>query len=102
MAAVAPRSIRSHCGSLQALDQRVVRSPSTAAPAGVDAPSSEEATAGLAWEIRSSAASAAWNGLRADTHSTAAAAVRMAVLWKVGPKKDLIGSPGWGWIPGGA
>jgi hypothetical protein len=34
MDALAPRSTWSHCGSLKALDQRVVVLPSTAADAG--------------------------------------------------------------------
>jgi hypothetical protein len=44
--AVPPRSTCSHCGSLNADDQRVVALPSTAAPAGVPAFSVEEAVAG--------------------------------------------------------
>src|SRR5882724_4226804 len=59
--AFAPRSSCSHCGSLQAEDQRVVGSPSTAAEAGVSAPCAEEAVASAptamlastsAWAIR--------------------------------------------------
>src|SRR5947199_4755997 len=42
-----PRSIRIHCGSLKALDQRVPAFPSTAAEAGNAALSVEEASA--AW-----------------------------------------------------
>src|SRR5579871_4080820 len=41
-----PRSTWSHCGSLNWLDQRVVRLPSTAAAAGYAALSSDEAVAG--------------------------------------------------------
>src|SRR5258705_7713268 len=44
--AVAPRSTRSHCGSLNALDQRVPPLPSTAAEAGVPAFSTDEAATG--------------------------------------------------------
>src|SRR5579859_5138925 len=56
--AFAPRSIRSHCGSLQAEDQRVVGSPSTAAEAGVSAPWTEEAVASAPTAMFASAA--AW------------------------------------------
>ena len=45
-AAAAPRSTWSHCGSLNALDQRVPVLPSTAAAAGVPAFSVEEAVPG--------------------------------------------------------
>ena len=45
--AVAPRSTRSHCGSLQALPQRVSARPSKAAAAGVPPFSWDEASAGL-------------------------------------------------------
>jgi hypothetical protein len=41
-----PRSTCSHCGSLNALDQRVPVLPSTAAEAGVPAFSVDEAVAG--------------------------------------------------------
>src|ERR1039458_6397376 len=44
---VEPRSTSSHCGSENALDQRVPRLPSTAAEAGKPAFSSEDAVAGL-------------------------------------------------------
>src|ERR1035438_1555904 len=44
---VEPRSTSSHCGSENALDQRVPRLPSTAAEAGKPAFSSEEAVAVL-------------------------------------------------------
>src|SRR3954447_1855794 len=52
MSAGAPRSTCSHCGSLQALAQRVPASPSTAADAGVPAPSLLDAVAGLPWDSR--------------------------------------------------
>src|SRR5690349_1342707 len=45
----APRSTWIHCGSLNALDQRVPALPSTAALAGVPAFSTEDAMAGLPW-----------------------------------------------------
>ena len=45
--AVAPRSTCSHCGSLNALDQRVPVLPSTAFDAGNDAFSTDDAVAGL-------------------------------------------------------
>ena len=54
--AVPPRSTWSHCGSLNALDQRVPALPSTAAEAGVPAFSVEEAVAGRPCEISGSAA----------------------------------------------
>ena len=47
MDCVEPRSTWSHCGSLNWLDQRVVRLPSTAAEAGVPAFSVDEAVAVL-------------------------------------------------------
>src|SRR6266567_3264464 len=43
---VLPRSTRIHCGSENWLDQRVPVLPSTAADAGVPAPSTDEAVAG--------------------------------------------------------
>src|SRR5438552_3646102 len=46
---VLPRSICSHCGSLNALDQRVPVLASTALPAGVPAFSCEDAVAGRPW-----------------------------------------------------
>ncbi len=58
MVAVAPRSTWSHCGSLNALDQRVPVLPSTAAEAGVPAFSVEDAVAGLPCESSGSAAAA--------------------------------------------
>src|SRR5262245_8971416 len=45
--AVSPRSIWIHCGSLNALDQRVPLSPSTAAEAGKAAPSLDDAVVGF-------------------------------------------------------
>src|SRR5918999_1224314 len=47
MATLPPRSTCSHCGSLNALDQRVPGLPSTAAAAGVPPCSTDEAVAGL-------------------------------------------------------
>ncbi|GAA3295712.1 hypothetical protein GCM10020218_077300 [Dactylosporangium vinaceum] len=58
MVALEPRSTCSHCGSLNALDQRVPALPSTAAAAPVPAFSADDAVAGLPWEIGVSAASA--------------------------------------------
>ena len=46
---MAPRSTWIHCGSLNALDQRVPVLPSTAAEAGVPAFSVDEAVAALPW-----------------------------------------------------
>jgi hypothetical protein len=56
--AVLPRSTCSHCGTLNALDQRVPALPSTAADAGVPAFSVEEAVAVRPCEISGSAAAA--------------------------------------------
>src|SRR5215469_4038025 len=50
MEAVAPRSTWSHCGSLQAEDQRVVRSPSMALDGGYAALCTEEAVASAPME----------------------------------------------------
>src|SRR6266568_2310796 len=52
MVCVAPRSTSSHCGSLNALDQRVPVLPSTAFEAGYPAPSSDDAVAGWPWDSR--------------------------------------------------
>src|SRR6266566_493409 len=49
---LAPRSIWSHCGSENVLDQRVVVLPSTALAAGVPAFSAEDAVAGLPCDSR--------------------------------------------------
>ena len=49
MVAVAPRSTRSHCGSLNWLDQRVAGLLSKAAAAGVPAFSRDDAVAGLSF-----------------------------------------------------
>src|SRR3954471_15380866 len=46
-----PRSTCSHCGSLKALDQRVLRLPSVAAEAGVPAFSVDDAVVGLPWAM---------------------------------------------------
>src|SRR4029453_7208690 len=58
MVAVAPRSTRSHCGSLQALPQRVSLRPSTAAAAGAPPFSVDEASVGRPGDSSESAASA--------------------------------------------
>src|SRR5690349_14661795 len=58
MVAVAPRSTWIHCGSANALDQRVPGLPSTAAEAGVPALSVDEAVAGLPCDSRVGAADA--------------------------------------------
>ncbi len=59
MFAVAPRSTWSHCGSLNALDQRVPVLPSVALAAGKVAFSADDAVVGLPWESRADAACAA-------------------------------------------
>ncbi|MDF9811518.1 hypothetical protein M2266_000749 [Streptomyces sp. SPB162] len=56
--AVAPRSTWIHCGSLNALDQRVPVLPSTAAPAAVPAFSADDAVAGFPCESSAPAAPA--------------------------------------------
>src|ERR1039457_6485038 len=48
---VAPRSTCSHCGSLEALDQRVDRFPSTALDAGYP-DCTDDAVAGCPWDSR--------------------------------------------------
>src|ERR1017187_10955493 len=48
---VAPRSTCSHCGSLEALDQRVNRFPSTALDAGYP-DCTDDAVAGCPWDSR--------------------------------------------------
>jgi hypothetical protein len=53
---VLPRSTCSHCGSANVLDQRVPVLPSTAAEAGKEAFSTDEAVAGLPCDSRLSAA----------------------------------------------
>src|SRR3954447_23155387 len=58
MFAELPRSTRSHCGSLQALPQRLVVLPSTAAAAGAPPFSVDEASAGRPCESNVSAACA--------------------------------------------
>lgn len=73
MVAREPRSTWSHCGSLNALAQRVPVLPSTAAAAGVPAFSVDEAVAGRPWESRVGAACAgvvAPVGLSAATRAT--------------------------------
>src|SRR5437660_524294 len=49
---LAPRSIWSHCGSLNVLDHRVVVLPSTALAAGVPVFSTDDAVAGLPCDSR--------------------------------------------------
>ena len=56
--ALAPRSTCNHCGSLNALDQRVPALPSTAFAAVKAADSVDDAVAGLPWDSRVSAADA--------------------------------------------
>src|ERR1700743_2497452 len=56
--AVAPRSTWIHCGSVNALDQRVPGLPSVAWPAGKVAFSREDAVVGLPWDSRVGAACA--------------------------------------------
>src|SRR3954447_2194176 len=72
MLCVAPRSTRNHCGSLNALDQRVPVLPSTAALAGKLAFSVLEAVAGRPCESRVSAALAAPPTTAAETATRSA------------------------------
>src|SRR3954454_12937598 len=58
MVAVAPRSTRSHWGSLNALDHRVPGLPSVAAAAGVPPFSAEDAVVGRPWDSSAPAAPA--------------------------------------------
>src|SRR5262245_50181961 len=69
MAAVPPRSTWSHCGSLNALDQRVPASPSTLAAAGVPALSADDAVAGRPCDSRV-AAYAGCDGTATTTAAT--------------------------------
>src|SRR6266850_5863501 len=72
MAAFAPRSSCSHCGSLNADDQRVDWSPSTAAEAGVLEVSTDDAVASEPSAILASAACAVRCGAKARTPATTA------------------------------
>ena len=76
MDAVAPRSTSSHCGSLNALDQRVPVLPSTAADAGNDAFSTDDAVAVLPCDSRV-AASALWAVPASSAAVRATAAARV-------------------------
>src|SRR5580692_4371444 len=57
MACVAPRSTSSHCGSLKALDQRVLRFPSTALAAAHGSPWIDDAVTGCPWDSRTTGVS---------------------------------------------
>src|SRR6266571_9133681 len=69
----APRSTWIHCGSLKALDQRVPVLPSTAAEAGVPAPSTDEAVAGFPCDSNVLAALAHRSGATSATVATSPA-----------------------------
>src|SRR5690349_1495983 len=73
----APRSTCSHCGSLNALDQRVPVLPSTALDAGLPAFSVDDAVAGLPCDSRVPAAAAGEAATRAPA-SIATVVVAMA------------------------
>src|ERR1700733_15177948 len=75
MEALAPRSPSSHCGSLNALDHRVPVLPSTAAEAGNDAFSTDEAVAVFPCESRVAA-----SALCAVPARNAAARARAAAM----------------------
>jgi hypothetical protein len=82
-----PRSTCSHCGSLNALDQRVPALPSTAADADVPAFSAEDATAGrfsAALSVPQSAACAAVTGVRASAKPNSDVAMASARRGRVG------------------
>src|SRR4051794_13969525 len=83
--AVPPRSTCSHCGSLNALDQRVPALPSTAFEAGKAADSVDEAVAGRPWESSTSAALAPVCAATTYVDRTAAIAAAMdKVLFVIG------------------
>src|SRR5580693_6760528 len=73
--ALAPRSTCSHCGSLNALDQRVPVFPSTAFDAGNEAFSSDDAVAGWPCDSRTDAAPARLAGPTASIKAASAATI---------------------------
>src|SRR3954451_7010384 len=92
MVAAAPRSSWTHCGSLHALDQRVLVSPSSTALAGVPLFSSDDAVAGRSCEIR---ASAAWPD-RAGSTAGSRASRGSASTATTSAGRGFIGPPpGW-------
>src|SRR4051812_49220665 len=93
MLAVAPRSTWIHCGSLNALDQRVPRLPSTAEDAGKAATSEDDAVAGLPWDSRTGAAAIAGTTTRQDVIRVTAAATNSARRWRPGLRDEGIASP---------
>src|SRR5436309_9747935 len=98
MAAFAPRSTRIHCGSLNALDQRVPGLPSNAADAGVPAFSVDEAVAGFPCDSRVVAAPA---GSVVTTTAVPAASTRAAQTATVDRRSMMDASRG-GAGPGSA
>jgi hypothetical protein len=80
IAAVLPRSASSHCGSENALDQRVPVFPSTAFDAGNDALSSDDAVAGLPCDNN---VDAAVTGLAEPTASVKAASAAATATIKI-------------------
>src|SRR5256885_992263 len=100
---VEPRSTWIHCGSLQALAQRVPVLPSTAFAATYPAPSLDEAVAGrLAARLVVPQVAAAAGPESAPGTSSAAMSNSAAASgrWRVGLAGGLIGSP-WGGVAGG-
>src|SRR4051812_10495837 len=89
MVAVAPRSTWSHCGSLNALDQRVPVLPSTAADAGKLPFSADEAVAGRPCDSNVAAAAGLPATNRPATSSKTATA---AGTGEMRERRD-----GWGW-----
>src|ERR1700726_1499634 len=78
---VDPRSTSSHCGSENALDQRVLRFPSVAFDAGQEGPCSEDAVVGWWSAMLVVPHVAAWAGLLiASTGRQAAARARGAMM----------------------
>src|SRR5580704_3867947 len=79
---VEPRSTSSHCGSENALDQRVVRFPSVALDAGQLGPCIDDAVVGWCSAIFVVPHVAAWAAgpLMADTDRPATARVRDAMM----------------------
>src|SRR5689334_14188225 len=78
--AVPPRSTRNHCGSLQALPQRVDALPSKAPAAGAPPFSVDEARAGFPCDRRESAACADWMPNAVSVPASVATAIGATTL----------------------
>src|SRR6185437_16094288 len=91
MEAVEPRSTWSHCGSENALDQRVPVLPSTAAEAGKDAFSSDDAVAGWPCDSSVEAALARLAGLATKRAAMSAATTeRIQIRWRASDRNACI------------